>query len=140
MGRLLLSREPVYREIIEQCDAELRAYADWSLLDELKRDENASRLNQTEIAQPALFALQMGLAALWGSWGISPDAIVGHSIGEVAAACFSGILSLKDALKVVYHRGRLLQRITGHGRMAAADLRPGGGREDHQPITRDAFR
>jgi microcystin synthetase protein McyG len=133
MGRLLLSREPVYREVIERCDAELRAYADWSLLDELKRDENASRLNQTEIAQPALFALQMGLAALWDSWGISPDAIVGHSIGEVAAACFSGILTLEDAIKVVYHRGRLLQRITGHGRMAAVNLAP----EDAERIITD---
>lgn len=133
MGRLLLSREPVYRDVIERCDAKLKTYANWSLLDELQKDEKTSRLNQTEIAQPALFALQMGLASLWGSWGIFPDAIVGHSVGEVAAACFSGILTLKDAIKVIYHRGRLLQRITGHGRMAAVNLTP----EDAETLIAD---
>ena len=139
MGRLLLSREPVYREMIERCDAELRAYADWSLLNELKRDENASRLNQTEIAQPALFALQMGLAALWDSWGISPDAIVGHSIGEVAAACFSGILTLEDAVKVVYHRGPAPSadhRSWTHG---CGGSRPGGRGEDHHGLSGTPF-
>lgn len=122
MGRLLLSREPAYRDMIERCDAKLKAYTSWSLVEELQRDEGTSRLNQTEIVQPALFALQMGLASLLGSWGIFPDAIVGHSVGEVAAACCSGILTLEDGIRIVYHRGRLLQRLTGHGRMAAADL------------------
>jgi microcystin synthetase protein McyG len=122
MGRQLLEQEPIYREMIERCNSLLEAYANWSLLDELRADESVSRVNQTEIAQPALFALQMGLAALWRSWGIEPDAIVGHSVGEVAAACFSGVLSLEDAVRVVYHRGRLLQRATGQGCMAAADI------------------
>ena len=122
MGRQLLEQEPVYREMIEHCNSLLEGYASWSLLDELRADESVSRVNQTEIAQPALFALQMGLAALWRSWGIEPDAVVGHSVGEVAAACFSGVLSLEDAVRVVYHRGRLLQRATGQGCMAAADI------------------
>jgi myxalamid-type polyketide synthase MxaC len=122
MGRRLLDQEPVYRETVERCDSLLRDLAGWSLLDELRADEAASRLNRTEFAQPALFALQMGLASLWGSWGIEPDAVVGHSVGEVAAACFSGVLSLAEAVRVVYHRGRLLQRIAGQGRMAAVHL------------------
>lgn len=122
MGRQLLEKEPVYREMIEHCGKLLERYARWSLLDELRADESSSRMNQSEIAQPALFALQMGLAALWHSWGIEPDAVVGHSVGEVAAACVGGVLSIEDAIQVVYHRGRILQRATGLGRMAAADI------------------
>ena len=86
MGRELLEQEPVFRATLEQCDTLLRRHARWSLLRELAADESQSRLDQTEIAQPAIFALQVGLAALWRSWGIVPDAVVGHSVGEVAAA------------------------------------------------------
>ena len=119
MGRSLFEREPVYRETIERCAALLESLADWSLVEELARDEAHSRLDQTEIAQPALFALQMGLAALWRSWGIEPAAVAGHSLGEIAAACVGGALTLEQAVRVVFHRGRLMQRITGKGRMAA---------------------
>ena len=119
MGRCLFEREPVYRETIERCAALLEPLADWSLLEELSRNEAHSRLDQTEIAQPALFALQMGLAALWRSWGIEPAAVAGHSLGEIAAACVGGALTLEQAVRVVFHRGRLMQRITGGGRMAA---------------------
>ena len=93
MGRQLLAHEPVYRGIMEQCDELLRRYSDWSLLQELTADESQSRLDQTEIAQPAIFALQVGLAALWRSWGIVPDLVIGHSVGEVAAAHVSGALT-----------------------------------------------
>src|SRR5205085_11989942 len=70
------------------------------------------------------FALQLGLAALWRSWGVAPDAAVGHSVGEVAAACFAGALTLPDAVRVIYHRSRLMQRATGKGKMAAVALDP----------------
>ena len=122
MGRELLERRSVYRETIERCDRLLRGYADWSLLAELTADVSHSRLDQTEIAQPAIFALQMGLATLWRSWGIEPDAVVGHSVGEVAAACVAGVLDLEQAIRLVFHRGRILQRATGRGKMAAAEL------------------
>ena len=122
MGRQLLETEPVFRESIERCDALLREYAGWSLLDELLRDEAQSRLDETEIAQPALFALQVALADLWRAWGIVPDAVVGHSIGEVAAAYVAGVLSLEDAVRVVYHRARLMQQATGNGKMASVEL------------------
>lgn len=122
MGRQLLSEYDVFRTTVEQCDQLLGSYAEWSLLEEFQADETRSRLDQTEVAQPAIFALQMGLAALWRSWGIEPDFIVGHSIGEVAAACAGGILKLEEAIRVVYHRGRLMQRATGLGKMAAVEL------------------
>jgi acyl transferase domain-containing protein len=123
MGRQLLETEPVFRDAVTEIDALLRQYtSDWTLLAELTASEDASRLDQTEIAQPAIFALQVGLAALWQSWGIVPQAVVGHSIGEVAAAYVAGALSLEAAVRVVYHRGRLMQQATGLGKMGAVAL------------------
>jgi acyl transferase domain-containing protein len=122
MGRQLLEREEVFRKTMEQCDALLQPLAGWSLLDELRADEAHSRLGRTEIAQPALFAVQVALATLWRSWGIKPDAVVGHSLGEVAAAHVAGVLSLEDAIRVIYHRGRLMQKAAGNGRTAAVEL------------------
>ncbi len=122
MGRELLAEEPIFRAAFEECDALLRRHASWSLLQELAADESQSRLDQTEIAQPAVFALQVALAALWRSWGIVPDAVLGHSVGEVAAAHFSGALSLDDAVAVIYHRGHLMERGRGKGQMAAVEI------------------
>jgi acyl transferase domain-containing protein len=114
--------EPIFRQTIEECDTILQYYADWSLLTELTRDEEHSRIEETQIAQPTNFAIQVALAALWRSWGIEPSAIVGHSAGEPAAAYVAGALSLKDALKVVFHRSRLQQQTAGQGKMAAIGL------------------
>src|ERR1035438_6124685 len=77
---------------------------------------------QTQVAQPANFVLQVALTALWKSWGIEPDAVVGHSIGEVAAAYVAGALSLEDALSVGFHRSRLQQTRAGLGAMLAVGL------------------
>jgi acyl transferase domain-containing protein/surfactin synthase thioesterase subunit len=122
MGQQLLAQEPVFRATIEQCDALLAPLAKWSLLAEFQAEASQSRLGETEVAQPAIFALQVGLANLWRSWGIEPSAVVGHSIGEVAAAHVAGALSLADAVQVVFHRGRLMQQGTGQGQMAAVQL------------------
>jgi acyl transferase domain-containing protein/surfactin synthase thioesterase subunit len=122
MGRELWHQEPIFRSVLEQCDTLLNSYVDWSLIKELLADESSSRLNETEIAQPALFALQIALVALWRSWGVEPSAVVGHSLGEVAAAYVAEALSLEDALRVVYHRSRLMQKGTGLGKMAAVEL------------------
>jgi acyl transferase domain-containing protein/acyl carrier protein/SAM-dependent methyltransferase/NADP-dependent 3-hydroxy acid dehydrogenase YdfG len=122
MGRELLSSIPVFRREITRCADEMKRYAAWDLLDELTRDEGTSRLNETEMAQPALFALQLALAAVWCSWGIEPYALVGHSVGEVAAAHLGGMLSFEDAVRVICHRGRLMQRAIGLGRMAALEM------------------
>jgi acyl transferase domain-containing protein/acyl-CoA synthetase (AMP-forming)/AMP-acid ligase II/acyl carrier protein len=124
MGRELLAQEPVFRAALEQCDDSLRRHAGWSLFDELTAAEAQSRLDQTEFAQPVLFALQVALAALWRSWGIVPDAVVGHSMGEVAAAQVAGILSLADAVRLIVQRGRLMQPAAGRGKMAAVELPP----------------
>ena len=85
-------------------------------------DKKTSRMGETQVAQPANFALQVGLTALWEAWGINPDVVMGHSVGEIAAAYVSGALSLEDALLVVYHRSRLQQQVAGQGTMLAVGL------------------
>jgi amino acid adenylation domain-containing protein len=122
MGRELLREEPVFRDMIHRCDDRLRQYADWSLLKELSANESESRLSDTEFAQPAIFALQLALATLLRHWGVIPAAVIGHSVGEIAAAHVCGALTFEDAVQVIYHRGRLMQRATGHGKMASIEL------------------
>ena len=123
MGRKLLEQEAVFREILERCDLVMRPYGDWSLLADLTATDAAqSRLNEIDIIQPALFAIQVALAGLWRSWGIEPQAVVGHSMGEVAAAYVAGALSLDDAARVICRRSRLVKRTIGQGLMAAVEL------------------
>ena len=109
MGRELLTSSTVFRREIARCADAIKRHASWDLMDVMTSDEANSRLCETEIAQPALFSLQLALAALWRSWGIEPQALVGHSAGEVAAAHLGGRLSFDDAIKVICHRGRLMQ-------------------------------
>ncbi len=123
MGRTLLHREPVFREVIERCALALRPHTDWSLIAELAAiDDSQSRLNEVDVIQPALFAVQVALAALWRSWGIEPDAVVGHSMGEVAAAYVAGALSLEDAALIICTRSKLVKRTVGQGAMASVEL------------------
>ncbi|MEV6343056.1 amino acid adenylation domain-containing protein [Actinoplanes sp. NPDC051851] len=122
MGRQLFETEPVYRATVERCDWVFRRLTGWSLIDELNADEVDSNMAETWLAQPANFAVQIGLAALWRGYGIEPDAIVGHSTGEVAAFYEAGVYSLEDAVRVVVHRSRLQQKLVGTGTMLAVGL------------------
>ena len=124
MGRELLACEPVFRSVIEECDALLRRYVDWSLLDEMLADEARSRMEDADVAQPANFALQTALAALFRSWGVEPHAIIGHSAGEVAAIHVAGAMTLEQAIHVIVHRSRLQHRTAGQGHMVAVHLPP----------------
>ncbi|MCR9293692.1 MAG: SDR family NAD(P)-dependent oxidoreductase [bacterium] len=124
MGRGLLKYSPAFRSVIKRCDAEFSKYGSWSLMQELTCSEAASRMQQTSIAQPSLFAIQVALAAVWESWGIKPSAVVGHSVGEIAAAYLSGGLSWTDACRVAFFRGRTMDLATSHGGMVAAGLSP----------------
>ncbi|HET9627240.1 MAG TPA: SDR family NAD(P)-dependent oxidoreductase, partial [Kofleriaceae bacterium] len=117
MGKALAAY-PVAQAALDRVDAALRRHVAWSLRDALER----SALADTEVAQPAIFAIQVALAALLASWGIAPTTVLGHSVGEIAAAHVAGILTLDDAVRVVVHRARLMQRATGHGAMAAVGL------------------
>ena len=122
MCRGLLDVFPAFTDSIYRSDRELSRYTEWSLLDELQRDESCSRMGETEIAQPANFAIQVALAEQLGRFGIQPDAVVGHSAGEVAAHHLAGLLTFEQAIEVIYHRSRLQQRTSGQGRMLAVGL------------------
>src|SRR5438876_376819 len=122
MGRDLLKQEPVFRTSIEACDRAISPYIDWSLLNLLQENEEHADLKRIDVIQPLLFAIEVALAALWRSWGIKPDVIVGHSMGEVAAASVAGMLSLNDAAWIICSRSKLLLRTSGKGAMAAVEL------------------
>ena len=122
MGRELMKQEPVFLRAIEECDELFVKEAGWSILEALKADESQSRMSKTEVAQPANFVIQVGLTALWKSWGIEPSSVIGHSVGEVTAAFASGALSLEHAIKVSFHRSRLQQSLAGKGAMLAAGI------------------
>ncbi|MEV7010944.1 amino acid adenylation domain-containing protein [Streptosporangium sp. NPDC051022] len=122
MGRQLFENEPVYREAVEECDREIHKLTGWSLIEEMNADEADSDMGETWLAQPANFAVQVGLAAMWRAHGVRPDAVVGHSTGEVAAFYEAGVYTLQDAVKVVVHRSRLQQKLVGTGTMLAVSL------------------
>jgi acyl transferase domain-containing protein/predicted amino acid dehydrogenase/short-subunit dehydrogenase len=122
MGRQLYEREKVVRDVWEQCDALCRKLGGLHLLDALLADEATSRVNYTEVAQPALFALQAGLVELWRAWGIEADAVIGHSIGEAAAAWAAGIFDLEGIFRVILARSRWQAKTHGLGRMLAAAI------------------
>jgi 1-acyl-sn-glycerol-3-phosphate acyltransferase len=130
MGRQLLAREPIFREVIEQCDRLIRRHAEWSLIDELMREDGQSRVAEADFAQPVNFAFQAALLAMWRAWGIEPAAVVGHSAGEIAAVYATGALELDEAVRVAFYRGLLQHRATGQGRMLAV----GQGLDALQPL------
>jgi acyl transferase domain-containing protein/acyl carrier protein len=124
MGRELLRQEPVFRAALERCDQAARAFIGWSIVEQLglDREAEAFRLDRIEVIQPVLVALGIAYAELLISLGIKPDAVVGHSMGEVAAAHIAGCLSLEQAMRVVCRRSALMSRVSGQGAMALVDL------------------
>ncbi|CAF1134744.1 unnamed protein product [Rotaria sordida] len=119
MGRQLFFIEPIFRQWIEKIDAEFISISNnsFSLIKHLiePENENDSQINQANVAQPAILAIQIGLTALWLSWGIRPKIIVGHSVGEVAAAFVAGRLTLRETVQVIYHRSRVQNYNTNQG-------------------------
>ena len=120
MGRELYSTQPVFRKTLEECDGILSSYLDKPLLKILYPEpgEN-SPIDKTAYTQPVLFAIEYALVKLWESWGIEPDIVMGHSVGEYVAATVAGVFSLEDALKLIAHRGRLMQQLASGGEMVA---------------------
>lgn len=129
MGQQLLDQEPLFRETVERCDELFQKVAGWSLLAEMTASETTSRMDEYEVAQPANFFLQVGLARLLGSWGIWPAGVVGHSAGEVAAAYVAGVFNLEEAITLVYHRSNLQQRTSGKGKVVAVGMTPDAARK-----------
>jgi acyl transferase domain-containing protein/acyl carrier protein len=124
MGRELNESQPVFRTALEACDEALQPYLKTSLIGVLypppgAQAQHPSLLDQTGWTQPVLFAFEYALAELWRSWGVQPSAVMGHSVGEYAAACVAGLFSLQDGLRLIAERGRLMQAQPLGGRMAA---------------------
>ncbi|MCH0569853.1 acyltransferase domain-containing protein [Streptomyces sp. MUM 136J] len=126
MGLELLDRHTGFRERMEECDAAVRAVVGWSVFDALAVPAESSRLDETDIQQPVLFALQVALAGLWTDLGAEPAALIGHSIGEVAAACVGGALSLADGARVTAARSHLIQHRACEGAMISVEPPPEG--------------
>ncbi|QMU73985.1 SDR family NAD(P)-dependent oxidoreductase [Streptacidiphilus sp. P02-A3a] len=122
MARELLDSCPVFADRIHDCAAALAPHTDWSLVSLLRNGADAPSLERVDVVQPALFAVMVSLAALWESWGVRPDAVVGHSQGEIAAAVVAGALTLADGAKVVALRSRALCDLAGDGGMVSLAL------------------
>ena len=122
MGQQLYRMEPAFRNVIDKLDTIFGSLVDWSLRDEMLADEANSHMADSWLSQPANFALQVGLATLLRSHGIEPDAIVGHSTGEIAAFHEAGVYCLEDAALIAVHRSALQQTLAGTGKIAAVGL------------------
>ncbi|MEM9489527.1 MAG: beta-ketoacyl synthase N-terminal-like domain-containing protein, partial [Myxococcota bacterium] len=124
MARQLLASSEVFRDSITACDRALSPYVSWSLLAVLSGTDDSSEtpwMKRIDVIQPVLFSMMVSLAALWRSMGVEPDAVIGHSQGEIAAACIAGALSLDDAAKVVALRSLELTKLAGKGAMASVE-------------------
>lgn len=119
MGHALYKNEPVFKNIIDRCDVIFqRIHKGAPTLTEALYSDQTQLINQTAYTQPALFATEMALYCLWSSWGIHPHALLGHSVGEFAAACAARIFNIEDGMTLVTHRGRLMQALPTTGKMA----------------------
>ena len=123
MGRQLYQTQPVFRQTLDQCAQILQRYLEKPLLEVIYPENKTAEdienalLNQTSYTQPALFAIEYALYKLWSSWGIKPNLVMGHSVGEYVAATVAGVFSLEDTLKLIAHRGRLMQQLPSGGGM-----------------------
>ncbi|WUI00895.1 SDR family NAD(P)-dependent oxidoreductase [Spirillospora sp. NBC_00431] len=122
MARELLDASPVFREHLRACDDALAPYTGWSLLDVLRGEPDAPSMERVDVVQPALFAVMVSLARVWEAEGVRPDAVIGHSQGENAAAHIAGALSLDDAARIVALRSQAITRLAGTGGMASVPL------------------
>ncbi|MFF4495856.1 type I polyketide synthase [Streptomyces sp. NPDC001546] len=129
MGARLYAESEVFARSVDACAEALAPHVDWSPVDVLTGAEPAATLERTEVVQPALFVMLVSLAQVWRSLGVTPDAVVGHSQGEIAAAHVAGALSLQDAARIVALRSRLLATVAGQGAMAGVLLPEGRVRE-----------
>ncbi|MER7134127.1 type I polyketide synthase, partial [Streptosporangium saharense] len=122
MGRRLAESSPVFAEHLRTVAEALERHVDWSLADVLWEVPGAPSFDRVDVVQPALFAVMVALARLWKSFGVRPDAVIGHSQGELAAAAVTGALSLDDAAAIVVLRSQALAAISGRGGMASLPL------------------
>ena len=124
MGRMAFARNENFRRRFSAIDEIFSRIADWSLVDALHDPELGARLKLTRVAQPMLYAVQSSLTASMAAWGLKPDMVLGHSVGEVAAAEASGAITLAEAVHVIFHRSEHQEKVQGLGTMAVASISP----------------
>lgn len=117
MGQLLFRNNELFRRKVEELDPTIKDHTGLSVVEEILRDSASSRTNTPWIGHPVTFAIQMGITSLLASWGITPDAVLGHSGGEVAAAYTAGVLTLEDSARLLGAHGWVMQQVEGTGRM-----------------------
>lgn len=120
MAQQLYDAEPVFKTALDECNAAFSKYVNWDLLSEIK---SGNRFEEIDVIQPVLVAIEIALGELWKSKGIVPDIVIGHSMGEVAAAYLSGNISLDEAALIICTRSRLMKQTSGNGAMAVTDLK-----------------
>ncbi len=126
MGKELYDTQPVFRATMDRCNFISEGLLPQPLLSVIFPENEASEelVHQTRYTQPALFAIELALAKLWQSWGVQPDYLIGHSVGEYVAAVLAGVMSLEDGMKLIVARGRLMQSLPQNGAMAAIFTEP----------------
>ena len=117
MGQRLLATQPEFAGVLRECAEAVQEVTGWSVFDVLRGEQGSPPLDQIDVIQPVLFSIQIALARLLASWGVTPDAVVGHSMGEVAAAVVAGAMNIRDAAKVITLRSSLMKRTSGQGGM-----------------------
>ncbi|MFI7670157.1 type I polyketide synthase [Nocardia sp. NPDC049526] len=122
MARELLATEPVVRTVLTECDDIVRQVAGWSLLAELEAPAEQNRLARTEVAQTCIAAVQLGLDALWRSWGVQPHAVLGHSLGEIVALRSAGALSTRAMFELLSARAAVCEELASGGAMVSLSL------------------
>lgn len=122
MARRLLTEDRTYRGFVEEFDAALKPYAGWSVIEEITRDEASSRVNDADVTQAAIFSNQVGLYRMWRERGLTPELLVGHSFGEVAATHIAGCIDLDTCARIIYYRGLIPHQSTRRGAMATLGI------------------
>ena len=136
MGKELYDSTPLFRDVLDQCETLLEALLEKPLLS-VMWGENTDLLDQSQYIQPSLFAIEYALAMCWKSWGVTPAAVMGHSVGEYVAACVAEVFSLEDGLRLIAARGKLMQVLPDDGGMTAVEVSESKELKDFEKIARD---
>ncbi len=122
MGKNLYENEIVFKSALDECNHVFKNYVNYDIVEEINKSETTSRLHEIDVVQPIIVAVEIALANLWMSKGVFPDVVIGHSLGEVAAAYVAGNISLDDAARIICTRSQLMKQLSGKGEMGVTDL------------------